>query len=409
MRKTYDIIGCGDGLSGLVACALLAGKGFSCLWADTSADRETGPVQYNIPALVTKGFWDQGLKLILGSLDTSIIEELGPRRIQLMQSILPGKRVDIRPEDKYRDLALPKKLQRRYLSVLGKSMARPMSLARAPFGLVPQMESWEKLFLLGLSRTGSINYITYLRYMASLVGMYALDYQKLKDVLGSYLNSTNGDCMCCGSADHIYQGKAVKGISIDDTELASRYYLTEKVSSHTPPDGFMFFGKCELDNQVMPVGMGDLLVVSPGSDMEYPIMLSVERGEKTAMVSIVTRVRVDSTLSSLLEQFSWASGMIMKRLKQIIPFMDGFLMNFDAVDPFVQSTIRPWFAFHDHIRAPWHFTGRHYIKIQDKVYMCDRMKYAWLDVEGELLWGICLANAILKDLNRSDLIHRTMI
>ena len=37
------------------------------------------------------------------------------------------------------------------------------------------------------------------------------------------------------------------------------------------------------------------------------------------------------------------------------------------------------------------------------------MKYAWLDVEGELLWGICLANAILKDLNRSDLIRRTMV
>ena len=36
------------------------------------------------------------------------------------------------------------------------------------------------------------------------------------------------------------------------------------------------------------------------------------------------------------------------------------------------------------------------------------MQYGWLDMEGEVLWGICMANAILMDLNRSDLITSRM-
>ncbi|MBN2299184.1 MAG: hypothetical protein JXM72_11345 [Deltaproteobacteria bacterium] len=411
MKRTYDVIGSGEGLSGLVACALLAGKGFSCLWVDTSAKEESGHVQNNIPSLITRGFWEQGVKPILGSLDTSIIEDLQPRKVLLMQSILPGKRVNIQPEYLYndKDLLFPRKIQKKYLSVLGKSMIKPMSLAHAPLGLIPGMEPWEKLFCSGLSRTGSINYISYLRYMSSIMGMYTLDYGKMKDVLGSYVERAKGDYVYAGNADYLYQGKEIKGINIQNTTLAARYYLTEKNGSRTPSDGFMFFGKCELDNEVMPVGMGDLLIVSPGSDMEYPIVLSIERGSQTAMITIVTKVRVDNTLTSFTEQFSWASCMIMKRLKQIIPFMDEFLVSYDAVDPFVNNTIRPWFAFNDRISAPWIFSGKRYIKIVDRVYACDRMKLAWLDVEGEILWGICLANAVLKELNRSDLITKNMI
>ena len=40
MMATWDVVGAGDGISGLVASALLAGKGFSCLWADTLGKEE---------------------------------------------------------------------------------------------------------------------------------------------------------------------------------------------------------------------------------------------------------------------------------------------------------------------------------------------------------------------------------
>ncbi len=171
----------------------------------------------------------------------------------------------------------------------------------------------------------------------------------------------------------------------------------------------MFYGKCELGKEVIPVGMGDLLVVSPSKDMDYPIVLGVKRGSPTTMITVATKIRVDSTLTSLMEQFSWASGMIMKRLKQVIPFMDDFLVNFDAVEPYDNNTIRPWFGFKENIRSPWFFSDRRYIKQVERVYLCDRTRFSWLDVEGEILWGICVANAILNELNRSDLIIRTMV
>ncbi len=409
MKATYDVIGSGDGLSGLVASALLAGKGFSCLWADTSAKEEGRPVQENIPAFITRGFWEQGLKIILGSLDTSIIESLRPRRIQLMQSLLPGNRFDIHPHDQYPNLTLPKKMQKRYLSLLGKTMAQPMALARTPLSMVPRLEQWESNFISGLGRTGNMDYRSYLRYMTALTGMYVFDYGKIKEVLGSYLASTKGDYEFAADTEYLYQGRDITGVNFDGKSIKSRYYLTENSLEQNTPDGFMYYGKFELANEVIPVGMGDLLAVSPTKDMDYPIVLSINRGSGRAMVTVATKIRVDSTLTSLMEQFSWASGMILKRLRQLIPFMDDFLVNFEAVDPFDHNAIRPWFSYKENIKSPWFFSAGHYIRQIEKVYVCDRMKFSWLDVEGEILWGICVANAILNDLNRSDLIIKTMV
>ena len=409
MNTTYDIIGSGDGISGLVAAALLAGKGFSCLWADTSGKDEGRPVQENIPALITRGFWEQGLKIILGSLDTSIIEVLRPRRIQLMQSLLPGKRIDIHPEDQYKNLTLPKKMQKRYLSLLSRSMARPMALARTPWGMIPGMEPWERNFISGLSRTGNMDYRAYLRYMTSLTGMYVFDYGEIKEVLGSYLAGTKGDYEFAADTEYLYHGREITGVKLDGKTIKARYYLTENPSESSTPDGFMYYGKCELAKEVIPAGMGDLLVVSPTKDMDYPIVLSVKRGSPTTMITIATKIRVDNTLTSLMEQFSWASGMILKRLRQVIPFMDDFLVSFEAVEPFDHNAIRPWFGYKENIKTPWFFSAGRYIRKIEKVYFCDRTRFSWLDVEGEILWGICVANAILNELNRSDLIIKTMV
>lgn len=409
MMATWDVIGAGDGISGLVASALLAGKGFSCLWADTSGREEGRSVQENVSSLITRGFWEQGLKYILGSLDTSIIEVLRPRRIQLMQSLMPGERLDVHAEDLYKNSTLLKRMQKKYLSLLGRAMSRPMALARTQFSMVPRLEPWEKNIITGLSRTGNMDYRSYLRYMSSLTGMYGFDYGEIKEVLGSYLASTKGDYVFAASAKYLYQGGDITGVNLDGKILKARYYLNENPVESSTPDGFMFYGKCELGKEVIPVGMGDLLVVSPSKDMDYPIVLGVKRGSPTTMITVATKIRVDSTLTSLMEQFSWASGMIMKRLKQVIPFMDDFLVNFDAVEPYDNNTIRPWFGFKENIRSPWFFSDRRYIKQVEKVYLCDRTRFSWLDVEGEILWGICVANAILNELNRSDLIIRTMV
>ena len=409
MMATWDVVGAGDGISGLVASALLAGKGFSCLWADTLGKEEGRSVQENVSSLITRGFWEQGLKYILGSLDTSIIEVLRPRKIQFMQSLLPGERLDVRVEDQYKNPTLPKRMQKKYLSLLGRTMSRPMALARTQLRMVPRLEPWERNMITGLSRTGNVDYRSYLRYMSSLAGLYSFDYGEIKEVLGSYLASTKGDYVFASSAKYLYQGGDITGVNLDGKILKARYYLTENLVEPSTPDGFMFYGKCELKKEVIPVGMGDLLVVSPTKDMDYPIVLSVKRGSPTTMITVATKIRVDSTLTSLMEQFSWASGMIMKRLRQVIPFMDDFLVNFDAVDPFDNNSIRGWFGFKENTRSPWFFSAGHYIRQVEKVYLCDRTRFSWLDVEGEILWGICVANAILNELNRSDLIIKTMV
>ena len=409
MKGTYDVVGSGDGISGLVASALLAGKGFSCLWADTSGKEQGRPVQENISSLITRAFWEQGLKIIFGSLDTSIIEMIRPRRIQLMQSLLPGKRLDINPEDQYPNLALPKKMQKRYLSLLGKTMAKPAALARPPLGIIPALEPWEKNFITGLGRTGNVDYRSYLRYMTSLTGMYAFDYGKIKEALGSYLANTKGDYECATDTEYQRQGREITGVNLDGKTIKARYYLTESLFEQVTPDGFMFYGKCELAKEAIPVGMGDLLVVSPTKDMDHPIVLSVDRRSHRAMITVATKIRVDSTLTSLMEQFSWASGMILKRLRQVIPFMDDFLVNFDAVQPFDNNAIQPWFGYKENIRSPWLFCSGRYIRQGEKEYVCERTRFSWLDVEGEILWGICVANAILNELNRSDLIIKKMV
>ncbi len=409
MNNTYDVIGAGEGMAGLVASVLLAGKGFSCLWADTSEQEEGLPVQYNIPSLITRGFWEQGLKPILGSLDTSIIETLRPRKIRHMQSIVAGKRVDIPSGELLKNSSFHRKMQKRYLSLLARSMANPTTIMNAPIGMIPRMEPWEKEFISGLSRTTTMEYVSYLRYLTALIGMYSIDYGEMKHVLGSFLAETRGTYVCDRDVDYLSGGKDIDGVRVGGTTLKARYYLTEDLLASDAADGFVFYGKCELAEEVIPVGMGDLLVVSPPDDMDYPLILSVNRTSPTAMVTVVTRVRVDNTLTSLVEVFSWASGMILKRLRQIIPFMDEFLVSLDGVDPFSNNTIRPWFSYRDHARPPWFSANRRYIKPVGRIFACDRMKVAWFDVEGEILWGICVANAILKELNRSDLIIKTMV
>jgi hypothetical protein len=410
MNATYDVIGYGEGISGLIASVLLSNKGFSCLWADTSVMEEGRPLQSHIPALISRGFWEHGVKPILGAVDTSIIEHIRPRRIQLMQSILPAMRIDINPEDRYTGLALPKKMQKKYLSFLSNLMTRPMTRMHTPRGILPQLEPWEKNFISGLSNVRNMKYISYLRYMSSLIGMYSIDYGEAKDVLGMYLSNAKGDYIrATTDVDYQYQGKQITGARINGAKLKSRFYLAEDLLKPDNPDGFVFYGKCELAKDVIPVGMGDLLVISPSEDMDYPIVLNVDHRSSTSMISLVTRVRVGNTLTSLVENLSWASGMIMKRLRQIIPFLDDFLLSFDVVEPFENNTIRPWFAYKDREKIPWFFQTKRYINPIEKVYKCNRMRCGCLDFEGEVLWGICVANAILTELNRSDLIKKKMV
>ena len=410
MKSYFDVVGSGEGISGLVACVLLAHKGFSCLWADTGNDEDQDPARSSIPLLVSREFWDQGIRPLLSSVDTSLPAALQPRAIGKIQSIVPGRRFDIGPALANGALSFQRKNTERYLRLLEKSMTKPGVLLRASSRTAPEVEPWQKDQITAVCRTGKPNYLSYLRWSALLSGLYTLDFTAAKHALGTYLSHNRGHCLRTERADVTLENGSAVGLSLGSTRVRSRYCMSdESPEKQGREGGFIFYGTCVVDEHVIPAGMGDMVIASPPEDMHYPLMLLLERREGKGIVSVTTKIPVGGMLTSHTELLSWASGMIYKRLKQVMPFLEHHFISFDVVDPFVENSTRPWFRYADEVRVPWYVSGKRYMRNGNRAFTCSGMKYGWLDMEGEILWGICTANAILKDLNRSDLIVARMV
>ncbi len=410
MKSYFDVVGSGEGISGLVACVLLAHKGFSCLWADTGNDAGRDPARSSIPLLVSKDLWDQGIRPLLSSVDTTLPGALQPKTIGKIQSIVPGRRFDVGPAPANGELSFQRKNTERYLRLLEKSMTNPGVLLRASSRIAPEVEPWQKDQITALCRTGKPNYLSYLRWSALLSGLYSLDLTATKHALGAYLSHNRGHYLRTEKADITLENGSAVGLSLGHARVRSRYCMSEESpEKQSRGGGFIFYGTCVVDEHVIPVGMGDMVITSPPEDMRYPLMLLLERSEGKGIVSVTAKIPVGGMLTSHTELLSWASGMIYKRLKQVMPFLEHHLISFDVVDPFVGNFTRPWFRYADEVQVPWYVSGKRYMRNGDRAFTCSGMKYGWLDMEGEILWGICMANAILKDLNRSDLIVARMM
>lgn len=410
MKSYFDVVGSGEGISGLVACVLLAHKGFSCLWADTGNDAERDRARSSIPLLVSREFWDQGIRPLISSLDISLPGALQPRAIGKIQAIVPGRRFDVGPAQANGDLPAQRKNTARYLHLLEKSMTKPGALLRASSRAAPEVESWQKDQISALCRTGKPNYLSYLRWSALLSGLYSLDLTEVKHVLGTYLSHNRGHYLRTEKAGVTLENGSAVGLSLGNVRVRSRYCMSDESPEKAGRGGgFIFYGTCVVDEHVIPVGMGDMVTTSPPEDMRYPLVLLLERRDGKGIVSVTAKIPVGGMLISHTELLSWASGMIYKRLREVMPFLDHHLISFDVVDPFAGNSTRPWFRFADEVRVPWYVSGKRYMRHGDRMFTCSGMKYGWLDTEGEILWGICMANAILKDLNRSDLIAARMM
>jgi len=408
MKRTYDIAGSGEGLSGLLACALLAAKGFSCLWIDTSSpqgDREERWRDF-IPFLVTTPFWEHTLKPLLQSIDANIPGRLGMRNIGTVQTLIPGERLDINPNELYGDDTHLRKCINRYLTLIDHAFINPRGLFKESKKSSPGMEPWEEVIASGLSRATRINYMTYLRAMCGMQGFCNTDYRLCKEALGEYLASTKGNYVKSPDVSLMYHNDQALCLRVEDIDVKARYYLAENIPSHKDKEGkgFILYGNYIVETQVIPVGMGDLLFVSPQEELTFPLVLKVTRGQKYTHISLMSKIKMESSLVSFSESLSWASEMVLKRLKDVIPFMDDFFVGYETLSPFREDGVRLWFTFDEHIDVPSVFAGKRFAMPLDRVFACDRMKCAWLDVEGEVLWGVCLANLILSNLNRSDLI-----
>jgi hypothetical protein len=204
-------------------------------------------------------------------------------------------------------------------------------------------------------------------------------------------------------------GRDVVGFRLDDSVHAGERYLAEDTAGEGERHdrGFHLYGQCRLAPNMKPFDNEELLVVAPPPELEYPIAVKTAREADAPAVSIYTRVISDPGLTSSTETVSWASGMVVKRLSRVLPSLAQALQTFETVDPLEGRGVRPWFGFTRDIHAPSLFGVKRYIRPLKKLFAIDRDKYACLGDDGEFFWGICIANAILKDLGRSDLFTST--
>jgi len=252
--------------------------------------------------------------------------------VKRLQAVIPGKRFDVGPGQVNGDLStqIQQKSAAKYLQLLGRSMTRPGVLLRASSRPMPAAEPWQREQVEALCRAGKPGYLSYLRWMASLSGMYVMDQALVKGVLASYLRHNHGECVRADRAEAVQESGNAAGLSFGSTRVRSRYCLSESTHGHARVEGFVFYGSCIVDERVIPVGMGDLVVVSPPEDMRYPLLLLLERDEGTAVLSVTTKVPVESMLASKTEVLSWASGMVYKRLREVVPYLERYLKSFEV-------------------------------------------------------------------------------
>jgi hypothetical protein len=404
MRRTYDVIGSGEGISGLLACALLASKGLKCLFIDTSPQKQGTMLWPDMPMLVTQSFFQGIMKPVLLSLEPLATRSLNSQHVQLKQWSDTEELLPIDPVKSSLSLNHEAGLCMEYLSFLLKSMTKPQRLWRELTRRAPEASAWHTAVMSGLSMTGA-GRVSYLHSLASILGVCTVDHGRIKDILGSHIARENGDYLKDSNVEFITAEEETLGLNVNGTVYKAHHYLTEDIPDSTPYDGFFLYGRCEAKGKDVAPRLGDqIIVILPPEDLDFPIVLRVLQGTPRTKIMIFTRIWCDNSLISLMEIFSWASGMVFKHLTRVVSSMGGSILGFEAVNPVSNDTIRPYFRFSEVVHAPSLFTRRHYITPQERMYACDRDKYSCLGADGEFFWGVCIANAVLRDLRRSDLI-----
>jgi len=402
MRKTYDVIGIGEGIAGLLACTLLAARGLSCLWIDSSPESPGASLAHDAPLLLTGSFFRDILTPVLSRLDRRMVKGLGAEQnLNVQWADTEGSPlVTFSARDV--DTSLARGRNRSYISLLGKSLSRPGRYLRELNSRPRASNGWERAIGAALS-SPEAGRLSLLRTYASTLGMCAVEHGRARAELEDCLRRGNGASVRTRSAETVMNEREILGVRFDDVIHQAGCYLIEALPVETPYSGFYLYGRCRAPLGMLPDGMGDLLILSPPPELKYPLILKVNRNPQAPTLSVSARVHVETGLTSVTETVSWASGMAVKRISRLLPFFSTALQAFEIVNPMEEGAIRPWFRFSEDVRPPSLFRSRHYIRPREGTYALDRDKYACLGNDGDFFWGICIANALLNDLGRSDI------
>ncbi|HPS93838.1 MAG TPA: hypothetical protein PK600_05190, partial [Deltaproteobacteria bacterium] len=405
MRRTYDVVSSGEGVAGLLACTLLAAKGLSCLHVDTSPEKPGTFLWPDTPLLVTETFSRGVMEPLLATLEPRMMRSLAVKHVSAGQWADTGALIPIDPVRAWAGRSREKSMNKDYLSLLMKSLDKPRHLWRELSQGARAGLPWQAA-LMDAFGSQDAGRVAYLHGLAAGTGMCAMEYGNMKAVLGARLKATNGDCVETPGAELMISGKETLGLALEGVTYKAHRYLTEELPGRLQSDGFFLHGQCEASGAEVGARIGEqLLVVPPPDDLDFPLILWATRGDPWTKIRFFTRITSgNDSLMSLTEIFSWASGMVYKLLQRVLFTMEGTLLGFETVNVIADDTVRPYFRFSDSVRAPSIFTRRHYISPRENLYACDRDKYSFLGADGELFWGICIANAVLRDLRRSDLV-----
>jgi len=396
----YDVIGSGEGTASLLACALLSRRGFSCLHIDTSPEK---PGSYLLPDSLlpmTRSFYEGILEPLVATFSPFLLKSLKFRPLPVKHLVENGNIIPVQHpvnpglEDKV--------ITRKYVSSLRRALKRPGLLWWEMKGKKPGNRSWEDAFCHAFGAAGA-GRITRLQALASRHDMFGVGQADLKDALADILTKYNGECRkdpdsklvmhTDGPLGQMFAGSFCK---------AGRYITDSRVKG--PSDGFYLYGRCEVKHVPEAFRENQFLLVPPPDELEFPVALCIVPNFNRISVSFLARIKNDNNMISLMETFSWASAMVSKHLAKIFSTIGGTIQGFEAVDPVSDNAIRPYYRFSSVSGEPSFFGFRRYIKPQEILYSTARDRYSCLGADGEMFWGICIANAILRDLGRSDLI-----
>ena len=403
MKRTFDVIGSGEGISGLLVCVLLASKGMKCLWVDTAQQKPGSMLWADTPFILTKTFFRNLLEPVLNQIDQHMKNSLEAQQGLSMQFMNSTDALADDGGQIQHDHSRIEKLNSRYLALLRKSLSKPRFYLRELQSSSATSGKWEDVIRSALS-TPEAGRMAQMKAYVSTLGMNAIELGKIKAAFMAYLQKSMGEYREEPGAELVMNKKEVLGLKLNEGIFKADSYLTEDPPGQGPYHGFYFYGQCRARLGMIPKGLGDLWVISPPEDLKYPILIKVNRNPHNPTLTVQTKITLEPGLTSFTEIISWASGMITKRVSRIMPFLSGPLQSFDVVNPLSYDTIRPWFRFSEDLKPPSLFRWRHYITPIERIYACDRDKYACLGNEGDFFWGICIANTVLKKVGRSDFI-----
>lgn len=399
MRRSFEIIGIGEGLAPLFACSLLAHRGMSCLWVDTAPPGSTSTLPDDTPLVLTEAFYDGILKPVTGGFGRLAARRWAVEHGIYLLGVASGNRMP--PEGTYTPGACSAK-SRATVSMprLARCLARPEWYLR-------WLACRKLMASRGRGHTRAPG-MSGRRPVTPDVGLMpqgalcSVDLGTARNALKEILTASGGRMLRCPGARTLSDGTRALGVETGDFSVKGSWLLDEQALGCGKGSCFHLYGRCRVPMAAPLEHAACISIASCTHGILGPIMAKLRSEGMGCSLHVHARVSAETGLVSLTETVSWAQAAVARTVMDFLG-MPGLMRGaFEATDPTGPDGIRPWFRYSGDFRPPI-FRVQRFVRPLGNVFAMDRDLYADLGDDGEFFWGICAANAILKCAGRRDL------